>query len=324
MRVFQDDAHRFITNSSFTERIKQKYTKYLNEFGDFLSARLNQPIDSTDLERIYVFRDLSGMSLYGPLDAKLVDEYFTSIRSLNYFHIIETRYTLGSFFQYLERNYKFKNPIPMLSFDFKSLKPNKRPNRSLSKHELLRLLHTIITKSPMLERDLLLFTLLLSTGCRISEIVSLRIKDFEFESNIFKIEKTKNKKQRIGYLVEGMTCAILQYSNKQLLASSDYLFKLDEQNRLTASKALSLLHSYCDIAKIPHFTLHGTRHTFTTMMKEAGCDITTIQQILGHEPNHFKTTQRYIDENVLRNKGITVKENEELLHFLKTNKGNYQ
>lgn len=319
MRVFIDDVYRFITNSSFTDRVKQKYTKYLNEFREYLSVRTNQSIDSIDLDRIYVFKDLSGISIYGPLDAKLVDDYFASIVSYNYFHVIETRYTLGSFFQYLERNYKFHNPIPMLSFDFKSLEPNKRPNRSLSMHELLRLLHTVITKSPMLERDLLLFTLLLSTGCRISEIISLRIKDFEYESNIFKIDKTKNKKQRVGYLVNGMASAIQQYANNQLLTSSDYLFRLDEQNRLTANKVLSLLHSYCDIAKIPHFTLHGTRLTFTTMMKEAGCDITTIQQILGHEPNHFKTTQGYIDENVIRNKGIKVKENEELLHFLTTN-----
>ena len=81
MRVFIDDVHRFITNSSFTDRVKQKYTKYLNEFCQYLSVRTNQSIDSIDLDRIYVFKDLSGMSIYGPLDAKLVDDYFASIVS---------------------------------------------------------------------------------------------------------------------------------------------------------------------------------------------------------------------------------------------------
>jgi integrase len=72
------------------------------------------------------------------------------------------------------------------------------------------------------------------------------------------------------------------------------------------------------MAKIQHFTLHGTRHTFTTMMKEAGCDITMIQMI-GHEPNRFDTTERYLDENVIRNRGIKIKDNEELISFLKAN-----
>lgn len=319
MRLIIEDIDRFGQTTGFADHVRRKYTKFLYEFSEYLSLVVNQPFEAIDLERIYEYKDLSGLSIFGPLDATILDDFFSSISSKNYYHIVETRYALGSFFRYLERNHRFKNPIPFITFDFKVLKSDKRPNRSLTKHEILRLLHAIVSHSHELERDLLLFTLLLSTGCRISEIVNLRILNFDFTSSIFRIEKPKNKKERVGYLIDGMAVAIERYSKKNKLGAKDYLFKIDENRRLTKEAAQLLLHQYCKLGKIPSFTLHGTRHTFSTMMKEAGCDITTIQQMIGHEPNRFDTTEIYLDENVIRNRGIKIKENEELLHFLTTN-----
>ncbi|MFC3844432.1 tyrosine-type recombinase/integrase [Paenibacillus sp. MAH-36] len=318
MRLIHKDIERFIQQSAYSEGVKKKNTKYLLHFADYLGLRLDQPPDQVNLERIYEFKELSGMILYGPIQAEIIDEFFSSIHDYNPFYLKETRHALGSFFRYLQRNYKFPNPIPFLSFQIQSKMPHIRPNRSLSKHEVLRLLHAIISHSKDLDRDLLLFTLLLSSGCRIREIIELKVSNFEFSHHIFKITKAKNKRQRVGFLVDGMSEAIQRYCRRHQLAEADYLFKLDTAHPLTYKRAQELLQKYEQLANIPHITLHGTRHTFTTMMNESGCDITTIQQMLGHQPNQLDVTKRYIDQNVIKNKGIRVLENEELIFFLKS------
>ncbi|WP_445935917.1 tyrosine-type recombinase/integrase [Paenibacillus sp. FSL L8-0696] len=66
--------------------------------------------------------------------------------------------------------------------------------RILSRHELLRFLHSLISHSDNMIRDTLLFSLLLTTGCRISEITELKVSDINFEDEMITILKKKKIK----------------------------------------------------------------------------------------------------------------------------------
>ncbi|OAB34021.1 hypothetical protein PGLA_24275 [Paenibacillus glacialis] len=61
-------------------------------------------------------------------------------------------------------NHNFKNVTREIQFVLSDYKPTKKPRRILSRHEVLRFLHTLVTyNTDHLERDALLFIFLLST-----------------------------------------------------------------------------------------------------------------------------------------------------------------
>ena len=46
-----------------------------------------------------------------------------------------------------------------------------------------------------------------------------------------------------------------------------------------------------DAAKVQNATLHKFRHTYATRLLESGCDIVTVQKLMGH--SDIETTQQY-------------------------------
>lgn len=66
---------------------------------------------------------------------------------------------------------------------------------------------------------------------------------------------------------------------------------------------LRRLKEIADAAKIPNATLHKFRHTCATRLLESGCDIVTVQRLMGH--SDLDTTRQYLDpDEELKRKAV--------------------
>ncbi|MGQ7890658.1 tyrosine-type recombinase/integrase [Paenibacillus sp. WC2504] len=322
----QKDIESFIEQVRLHPKTLKKHKKYLNHFLFFLSQQVSESPEFLDLEKIYKQTDINGVviSFYG-LDHRLIDKYFTSNIHLKSYFLIESRYALGSFFTFLARNFNFNNPILNMTFNIKQLTQQTRESKTLTPHEILKLNHAIVQNSQNLSQDLLLFSILFSTGCRISEILSLRVKQIRFDQDSFLLSNTKNGKQRIVVMMSQMGQVLYLFCKQNHLSDNNFLFQDSDGNALSSQQVRESLHHYCLLANIDRIKIHGTRHTFATIMYESGVELPVIKQLLGQ--NSISVSQKYIHANYTRNINIHIQENNQiyknLQHLYRSDDNNY-
>nr|WP_246427431.1 site-specific integrase [Paenibacillus phyllosphaerae] len=280
----------------------------------FLASRIGCNPGEVELTNVYRINDTFGNLIRTkPIDSKVIDVYLKGLLPCNYNKLLLAKTTLNTFFNWCASKYDFPNPVTECSFDINAYKPFKRPARILTRHEVLRFFHCLVQKSKHLERDLSLFCLLTSTGCRINEILALRVSHFNFETETIKLHQTKSKKTQIVTLRKGMGKAIELYCQYSSLSPQDFLFVI-EGKPMDYDRVVRLFKKYLRLAKIPEVNIHSTRHSFATHLFENGADITVIQQLLRH--SDFQITMEYVHNNAIRNQGIKNKQNEEIYKML--------
>ena len=148
------------------------------------------------------------------------------------------------------------------------------------------------------ERDHMLFLFIYSTGCRISEALSVDIGDIEYRMRRILI-RGKGGKERFVFLPPQTVEEIRGYLEKR----EEYLMKLgmsdekafligDKGGRLPFSSAHIIFDKYKSLLGWQkEFTPHTLRHSFATHLMDRGADIRLVQELLGHES--ISTTQIY-------------------------------
>ena len=295
------------------------YTYVWNKFASYLSIQMNVEKDEIFLDKVYLLKDSFGIPIrYLPIDSSLMDDYFKSLIP-NGFHTIHQNHSaLMSFFRFLENNYNFVNPMIDMEFRRSDYIPTKKYSRILTRGDIIKFLNSIISHSNSrnLETHILLFTLLLTTGCRISEILELQCHDIDFDHDTFLLRNTKNKHQRIVNLRQGMGKTIFIFISQKERKKSDYLFLNNNTNQKFSRYDIDkLLKEYLSLANLPPINLHAFRHTFATLMADEDVPLLFIQQMLGHES--ISATEGYINPYYVRNKDFNMPENQQVLEALK-------
>lgn len=184
--------------------------------------------------------------------------------------------------------YNFLINEKLLSFNyFASIKnpkiERKLPNY-LSYNELSLLLDSISLDNSHDLRNRLIIELFYATGCRVSELVNIKINDIDFYTKTIRIYG-KGSKERTVFFGE----YALFYLNKYLEIRkkenilSPYLFLNNKNNPLTVSDVEVLMQKLIkNIAINKHITPHTLRHTFATHLLNNGADIKSVQELLGH------------------------------------------
>lgn len=204
------------------------------------------------------------------------------------------------FYNYLKyQNIIEENPFNQLRFQFRTEKilPKTIPYDILKNIFIYLEQKVVISKTDYqkqkAERNLLIISLLLSTGIRISELCHIHLKDINLSNKTLHIIG-KGKKKRILFLEDQTTFNILEtYINKTGKESNDFLFPgkhlpkpLSEQSVRLILKRIVEQNS---LSKT--ITPHMFRHSFATMLLDNDVDIRYIQQILGH--SSISVTQIY-------------------------------
>lgn len=213
---------------------------------------------------------------------------------------------LRSFLQFLTENIKLYSRNPLSPSDFK-YKVEKKDAESISEEQIALLLDAIERenqkaeyalalakgKKTLLEkrgfaakRDLVIVKLLVSTGLRISEALSIKIKDVDFIDKSIRIFGKGKRYRQVFYDLEEVEDEFIGYIEdwKKLGLEHDYLFvSIKNYTRLTPRGFQLLLKTYIQHAGLScSITPHTLRHTFATVAIEKGANIKAVSQILGH------------------------------------------
>ncbi|HRR06494.1 MAG TPA: tyrosine recombinase XerC [Victivallales bacterium] len=155
-------------------------------------------------------------------------------------------------------------------------------------------------------RDTAILEIIYSGGLRINEALSLNESDIDLLSEI-SIVKGKGKKERIAPIGKQAAIALKKYIDvKRKIFSSEKkspLFLNKFGTRLTPRSFQRNFKAYLSIAGLPKdLTPHKLRHSFATHMLDAGADLRTVQELLGHA--NLSTTQIYTHISSQRLKNV--------------------
>ena len=202
---------------------------------------------------------------------------------------------LNSFYNYLYINEEIANPFKKI----KSPKKSKTLPDILSYEEIVKLMDSICLEDDKGLRNKALLELMYSSGMRVSEVSSLKINDINFKRQSILVNG-KGSKDRIVYFNNTTLKALQDFMSKVRGTLKDhdspYLFiSLSNNGKgepLTERAIYEILKNQCIIAGIyKDIHPHVLRHSFASHMLEAGADLKTIQELLGH--SSLKTTQIY-------------------------------
>ena len=208
--------------------------------------------------------------------------------------------SIRTFFRYLTREGKLdKNPARLVSTPRLD---QKIPPR-LEQSEVERLLECPDPTTELGRRDRAMLELLYATGVRVGELVALDLARVDLDNMLVRVDG-KGGKERIVPYGEVASEAIRLYLNDRrelvrLGRGTDALFLNARGGRLTARSVRRLLERYLrDAALTSALSPHSLRHAFATHLLERGCDLRSIQELLGHQS--LSTTQKYTNLSTQR------------------------
>lgn len=153
---------------------------------------------------------------------------------------------------------------------------------------------TPVHPSPYL-RDVAILETIYSCGLRISELCGLKVENIDSNEQLVRVFG-KGKKERVIPIGETALKAINAYWNSLTFpvdANSPVFFTDAEKRHPIYPRLLQLrLKNYLEDAQLdPGLTPHKLRHSYATHLLDAGADLRSVQELLGHA--HLVTTQIY-------------------------------
>lgn len=193
------------------------------------------------------------------------------------------RRNLNSFFNWLEaEEYILRSPMKRIN-KIKEDKKLKRPFTDLE----IEVLREIIDN----DRDRALFELLLSTGCRVGEIVNLNRDDINFNDREI-IVFGKGSKQRYVYFDAKTELYLKKYlENREDDKEALFVSYNKPNHRLGINGVETRVRNWGEKAKVKKAHPHRFRRTMATNCLKHGMPIEQIQVLLGHES--IETTRIY-------------------------------
>ena len=259
------------------------------EFLDYISYEKKYSYNTEknyelDLFKYFEYLDKNNLN-YLTVKYKDVSNFTLFLAKQNYKSTTINRIdsSIRSFYNYLELEEKINgNPFKAAS----NLKVPKRLPNYFKYDEYLTMI-SVIDKDDYEYRNRLILEMLFATGLRVSELSNIKIKDIDFSEREIKIMGKGSKERFVFYNKE---CAIvldsyLMECRSKLLngKDSEYLFinhlgdKLTDRGiRLIIDK---IVKKSCIKSKV---SPHTFRHTFATMLLNEGCNIKSVQELLGH------------------------------------------
>jgi site-specific recombinase XerD len=220
---------------------------------------------------------------------------------------IQLRFSaLRTFYKFLIRHgAASESPIKNLALP----KPGKRLPKYLTQDQMLALLDAPLKPLPagkpaargrpvspgICRRDVAILETIYSCGLRASELSGLRVDDIDWNERLVRV-RGKGRKERLVPIGEPALKAIQSYWNTLAEPpageSPVFLAQTRKRSPVSPRDLARRLKKYLVVAGLdPHLTPHKLRHSYATHLLDAGADLRSVQELLGHA--HLVTTQIY-------------------------------
>ena len=200
---------------------------------------------------------------------------------------------LRSFYRHLRREGLITHDP---TADLRSPRKSQRLPQVLSRDEVARLLAAPRGVSPAALRDRALLELMYASGLRASEATGLDVRDIDLKAGILRA-RGKGAKERlvpVGREAIAAVRAYVDHGRPALVGARDEsrLFVNRRGGGLTRQGLYKIVRRHADAAGLGEkMSPHTLRHTFATHLLAGGCDLRSLQEMLGHAD--IATTQIY-------------------------------
>lgn len=200
---------------------------------------------------------------------------------------------ISTFLEYTRTNgnHDLRNPLRAIKSKWQR---NSKPN-PVDEYDLDMLLASISN-----DRDRVLFTLLVATGLRVSEVHQLNRDSIQLE-----VERQPNGKiralgsgevvgkgnKRRPFYVDEVTLRIYTKYLKTRTDKEPALFVSGRNQRMSVRAIQERLAHWCKAIGFQHVNVHRLRHTYATRLANNNIDSHILKDLMGH--NSFATTQKY-------------------------------
>lgn len=196
---------------------------------------------------------------------------------------------LRSFFKWMYyRRYIEFNPVAPI----RPIKYEKKMKEPLTEDEL-----EVVRRCCKTLKEKAIVEFFFSTGCRVGELVNLKISDVNWDERTVHLFG-KNKKHRTGFLNVRSIFTLKDYLNSRE-DTNEWLFVSDRKphNQMHTCGVQKIIRNIAERAGLKKpLHPHIFRHTTATIMLEKGASIQDIQKVLGHE--EIETTLKYAKVNI--------------------------
>ncbi|MBN2564963.1 MAG: tyrosine recombinase XerC [Candidatus Eisenbacteria bacterium] len=172
-------------------------------------------------------------------------------------------------------------------------RPERRLPSFLTRAETERLFEGTAEPGQLELRDRAILELLYGTGIRLSELVSLSVRDVDTAGGLVRVTG-KGRKQRIVPLGREASRAITEYlrsGNGERQADGPLLLSARGARLSGRSVQRIVTRRLAQVSEARRLSPHVLRHTFATHMLNAGADLRAVQELLGHAS--LSSTQIY-------------------------------
>lgn len=185
--------------------------------------------------------------------------------------------------------YSFCTELGYLPINIAAQIPNIKINDSPRLKAINKDLISILVNNAKGTRDKLIIKSLYLLGLRVSELINLKWSDFHIiGSNIELMVLGKGDKLRAILVPNDL------YQELMTIKTHDEYVFVSEQNqtKLHRTSVNKMLRKLCDRLSIKRINPHAFRHSHATHALASGCDLSLLQQSLGH--SDIATTQKYL------------------------------
>ena len=213
--------------------------------------------------------------------------------------------SVRSLYKYLvNNNIISSNPFNLIN----GVKKEKKLPRYFEYNELEELFNIIDSDTLLGQRDLLILEMLYATGVRVGELVNIKVNDINLSDKKIKILGKGNKERIVAYgsYCENILHKYLNSYKKLNKNNINYLILNSNGNKITERGVRYILNQIINKTTLnKKISPHMIRHSFATHLLNNGCDLLTVQFLLGHES--IKATQIYTHVSTERLKEVYYK-----------------